>query len=183
MNTSYSLDAYRSHDLNIAMRTSSGDVIKMDFANEQSASMKHSQNENGTTTSMSFSSMQSFHFSIDSNGIDAQDQKEIDAFMKTAQPFIDNFLKELSDDAPKSPVTKLAHDIAGLFNPNKERDENGVNAIKTNIVKMFDNAIKEIKPAETLSIEDTIKKIFEDTQKLLEKTLKEFDNFNKELYA
>ena len=125
MNTSYGLDAYRSHDLNIAMRTSSGDVIRMDFANEQSASMSHSQNKNSSQTSMSFSSMQSFQFSIKSNGIDAQDQKEIDEFMKTAQPFIDNFLKELQDDAPGTPVTKLAHDIASLFEP-------AVNATKTN---------------------------------------------------
>jgi len=183
MNTSYGLDAYRSHDLNIAMRTSSGDVIKMDFANEQSSSLRHSQNENGSQTSMSFSSMQSFQFSIKSNGIDAQDQKEIDEFMKTAQPFIDNFLKELSEDAPNTPVTKLAHDIAGLFNPSKERDEDATNAIKTNIVKMFDNAISAFEPPKATSMQDMMEKIFKDTQNLLEKTLKEFDNFNKELYA
>lgn len=183
MNTSYGLDAYRSHDLNIAMKTSSGDVIKMDFANEQSSSLRHSKDENGSSTSMTFSSMQSFNFSIDSNGIDAQDQKEIDEFMKTAQPFIDDFLKELSEDAPGTPVTQLAHDIAGMFDPNRERSEDGKNAIKTNIVKMFDNALAEIKPPENMSLEDTINKILEDTQKLLEKTLKEFDDFNKELYA
>jgi len=183
MNTSYGLDTYRAHDLNIAMRTSSGDVIKMDFSNEQSASLRHSQNDNSSQTSMSFSSMQSFQFSIKSNGIDAQDQKEIDEFMKIAQPFIDDFLKELSEDAPGTPVTKLAHDIAGLFDPNRERSEDGKNAIKTNIVNMFDNALAEIKPVEEMSMEDIIKKIFENTQKLLEKTLKEFDEFNKELYA
>jgi len=127
--------------------------------------------------------MQSFSFSITSNGIDKQDQKEIDTFMKIAQPFIDDFLKELRDDAPKSPVTKLAHDIAGIFDPNRQRNEDGVNAIKTNIVKMFDNALKGIKPPENMSMQETIKKIFEDTQKLLEKTLGEFENFNKELYA
>ncbi|MDF1882667.1 hypothetical protein JHD49_01795 [Sulfurimonas sp. SAG-AH-194-C21] len=183
MNTSYGLDSYRSNELNIAMRTSSGDVIKLDFANEQSASLRYSRDKNGSQASASFSSMQSFSFSMKTNGIDAQDQKEIDAFMKIAQPFIDKFLQELSEDAPKSPVTKLAREIAGLFDPNRERDEDGKNTIKTNIVKMFDNAIKELKPIEALSIEDTIKKIFEDTQKLLEKTLKEFDNFNKDLYA
>jgi len=183
MNTSYGLDAYRSHDLNIAMRTSSGDVIKLDFANEQSASLRHSQNKHGSQTLASFSSMQSFSFSIKSNGIDAQDQKEIDAFMKIAQPFIDKFLIELSEDAPKSPVTKLAHDIAGLFDPNRERNEDGKNAIKTNIVKMFDKALQEIKPPQEMPIEDMMEKIFEDTQKLLEKTLEEFDNFNKDLYA
>ncbi|SFV54187.1 putative ATP/GTP-binding protein [hydrothermal vent metagenome] len=183
MNTSYGLDTYRSHDLNIAMRTSSGDVIKLDFANEQSASLRYSQNENGSLASASFSSMQSFSFSMKTNGIDAQDQKEIDEFMKTAQPFIDNFLKELSEDAPGSPVTKLAHDIAGLFDPNRERDDDGKNAIKTNIVKMFDKALQDVKPPEEMSIENMMKKIFEDTQKLLEKTLKEFDDFNKDLYA
>ena len=183
MNTSYALDSYRSHDLNIAMKTSSGDVIKMDFANEQSSSIRHSQNEKGSQTSMSFSSMQSFQFSIKSNGIDAQDQKEIDAFMKIAQPFIDNFLKELTQDAPATPVTKLAHDIASLFNPNEPRDENQKNNIKTNIVKMFDRAISEFEAPKESSMEEMIKKIFEDTQKLLEKTLKEFDEFNKNIYA
>lgn len=183
MNTSYGLDTYRSHDLNIAMRTSSGDVIKMDFANEQSSSIRHSQNQNGSSTSMTFSSMQSFSFSIKGNGIDEQDQQEIDAFMKIAQPFIDKFLTELSEDAPGTPVTKLAHDIAGLFDPNRDRSEDTKNTIKTNIVKMFDNALAEIKPPESMSMEEMIKKLLEDTQNLLEKTLKEFDNFNKELYA
>ena len=183
MNTSYGLDAYRSHDLNIAMRTSSGDVIKMDFANEQSASFSHQQNENGSRTSMSFSSMQSFHFSIDSNGIDAQDQKEIDAFMKIAQPFIDNFLKELEDVAPKTPVTQLANQIASIFNPNQDRTENLNNQIKTNIVKMFDNSLEKLEAPERLNTEEMLAKIFEDTKKLLEKTLEAFDNFNKELYA
>ena len=182
MNTSYAMDSYRAHDLNIAMRTSSGDVITMDFANHNSSSISHEQNANGSRTSMSFSSMQSFEFSIDSNGIDAQDQKEIDAFMKIAQPFIDDFLKELDQDAPKTPVTKLAHEIAAIFDPNRERDENGKNNIKTNIVKMFDNAVDDFKPTQLTSIE-SLEKIIQEAQKLLEKTLKEFEEFNKELYA
>lgn len=183
MNTSYSLDTYRAHDLNISMRTSSGDVIEMDFANHQSASISQEKNENGSKTSMSFSSMQSFQFSVDSNGIDAQDKKEIDAFMKIAQPFINSFLKELKDAAPKSPVSKMAHDIAGIFEPGKERSENSNNHVKSNIVDMFDNAMKKLEMPEQSNRQDLIDKMFKETQKLLEKTLKEFDNFNKELYA
>jgi len=174
MNTSYAMNSYRSHDLNIAMRTSSGDVIKMDFANEQSASMKYETDGKSSSSSMSFSSMQSFNFSIDSNGIDAQDQKEIEAFMKKAQPFIDKFLKELDEDAPKSPVTKMAKQIAGIFQPNEHRNENANNNIKTNIVKMFDRSLQTVQEPQD---------IFKEAQKLLEKTLKEFDAFNKELYA
>jgi len=183
MNTSYGLNTYRSHDLNIAMRTSSGDVIKLDFANEQSKSFSHQQNKESSHTNLSFSSMQSFSFSIDSNGIDAQDQKEIDAFMKIAQPFIDDFLKELEDVAPKSPVTELANKIATIFEPSKERSENAKNQIKTNIVDMFDNSIQKLELPETQSNQEMIDKLFKDAQKLLEKTLKAFDNFNKELYA
>ncbi|MCK9473918.1 hypothetical protein [Sulfurimonas sp.] len=186
MNTSFAMDTYRAHDLNIAMKTSSGDVIKMDFANHQSASMSHQQNQNGSRTSMSFSSMQSFKFSVEGNGIDAQDQKEIEAFMKIAQPYIDNFLEELSAEAPSSPVTKLAHDIASIFEPNKARDENSKNYIKTNIVEMFDNSIKKLKipeMSEQIDATELMDKIFEQTKELLEKTLQEFDEFNKKLYA
>lgn len=183
MNTSYGMEAYKAHNLNIGMRTSSGDIIEMDFANHQSASLSHKENENGSSTQMSFSSMQSFQFSIDSNGIDAQDQKEIDEFMKIAQPFIDNFLKELQDDAPKSPVTKLAHEIAGIFNPSKERDENNANNVKTNIVEIFDNSIQKLELPDIVDNTQHIENIFEQAQKLLEKTLKEFDEFNKNLYA
>jgi len=183
MNTSYSVDTYRAHDLNIAMKTSSGDVIKMDFANHQSSSMSHKQNTNSSQTSMSFSSMQSFQFSIDSNGIDAQDQKEIDAFMKIAQPYIDDFLKEFEDVAPASPVSKIAHKIAGIFEPSRERSEDLKNNIKTNIVKMFDTAMKKIEEPIRLNTQEMIDKIFKEAQKLLEKTLKEFDEFNKNLYA
>ncbi len=183
MNTSYALNTYMAHDLNISMKTSSGDTIEMDFANHQSSSLSHQQNEKNSQTSMSFSSMQSFSFKVDSNGIDAQDQKEIDAFMKIAQPFIDDFLKELEDDAPKSPVTQLAHQIAGIFEPNQDRDENSKNNVKNNIVEMFDNSMKKLELPQTLNTQEMINKIFEDAQKLLEKTLQEFDDFNKNIYA
>lgn len=186
MNTSYSLDAYRSHDLNIAMKTSSGDIIKMDFANAQSTSLSHQENENGSQTSMRFSSMQSFQFSIKTNGIDEQDQKEIDEFMKIAQPFIDDFLQELQDFAPKSPVTQLAHKIAGIFEPNKERSEDQKNHIKTNIVALFDKSLQKLESPqkiESLDMQKMIDKIFQDAQKLLEKTLQEFNEFNKKFYV
>ena len=183
MDTSYAMNTYMAHDLNINMKTSSGDTIEMEFANHNSTSISKQTNQEGSRTSMSFSSMQSFTFKVDSNGIDAQDQKEIDAFMKIAQPYIDSFLKELEDVAPASPVSKLAHDIAGTFEPSRDRNENSKNHIKTNIVEMFDRAMEKIEAPERLNTQEMIEKIFEDAKKLLERTLKEFDEFNKELYA
>ena len=185
MTQTYGLNNYYSHTLDISMRTSSGDVISFDFKNEQSSSLNYKENENAKSLKAGFSSMQSFQFSIETNGIDAQDKKEIAAFMKKAQPYIDKFLKELSEDAPNSPVTKIAKDIASIFEPNKNRDENQKNFVKTNIVKMFDKSLQEfhLPKATELTPEETMKKILQQSQKLLEKTLKEFDNINKTLYA
>jgi hypothetical protein len=183
MNTSYGINAYRGNDLNISMKTSSGDVIKLDFANEKSASYKQEKDENGTLTSMSFSSMQSFKYSIDSNGIDAQDRKEIDSFMKIAQPYIDDYLKELQDSEPKTPVSKLAKEVASVFEPTKNRDQNTKNQIKSDIVKVFDNSLNKLKLTEEESTKYSIEDILKQTQKLLEKTLEQFDNFSKNLYA
>lgn len=191
MNTSYSLDAYRAHDLNISMKTSSGDVIKMDFSNEQSLSMSHNEDQNSSNDSLSFSSMASFNFSMDTNGIDAQDKKEIKEFMKIAQPFIDNFLKELDDGSQKSSISKVAKQVADIFKPMSENynnngssrshehrhnnnNENTHNLAKNSIVHMFDNSAKEIK---------NMNNIFADAQKLLEKTLHEFDKVYKDIYA
>ena len=90
MNSLNSLNAYKSHDLNIMMKTSSGDVINMDFSNQQALSMSQKQNGNSSETNLSFASLQAFSFSVQSNGIDDQDKKEIEGFMKIAQPYIDN---------------------------------------------------------------------------------------------
>ncbi len=174
MNTSYSLDAYRAHDLNIMMKTSSGDVINLDFANKQELSMSHKESNGSTQDSLSFASMQSFQFSMTGNGIDKQDQKEIKEFMKIAQPFIDDFMKELDQGTPKSPVNKIAKEIADIFAPMKEKDSDTQALTKNSIVEMFDNSMKEMK---------NIDKIFKETEKLLEKTLREFDDFNKFMYA
>jgi len=183
MNTSYSLNTYRAHDLNISMKTSTGDVIKMDFSNHNSTAFTQEDSANSRKTSMSFSSMQSFNFSINTNGITKEDQKEIDAFMSRAQPYIDNFLKEFEDVAPKSPVSKLAHEIASIFEPNRERSEDLKNNIKTNIVKMFDSAMEKVEEPTRLNRQEMIDKMFKEAQNLLEKTLQEFDKFNKTIYA
>ena len=172
------LSAYRAHDLSIMMKTSSGDVIKMDFSNEKSLQYAKKEGNGGSAELMKFSSMQSFSFSMETNGIDEQDKKEIEAFMKIAQPYIDKFLDELKEDAPKSPVNKIAQQIADVFSSMKAKDENTQNYAKNSIVKLFDDAMEQNK-----EITKTFDELFKQTQKLLEKTLQAFDKENRELYA
>ncbi len=171
---SSSLEAYRSHDLNIQMRTSSGDTISLDFSNEQSLSMQQTKDGNRSSSSLSFSSMQSFQFQIESNGIDAQDKKEIDAFMKIAQPYIDNFMKELSDGNQTTPLNKITKALDDIFSPLKLKSQNHQNHAKNEIVKSFDKAASQI---------DQFDKILKESQKLLENILKSFDKLEQNLYA
>ena len=104
--------------------------------------------------------------------------------MKVAQPFIDDFLKELQEDAPKSPVTALAREITDIFAPMKEKDENTKNYVKTNIVGMFDKGVEKLQIPELKKDEESpLEKILKDAQNLLEKTLKEFDKVHKDIYV
>lgn len=191
-----SLNAYRSHDLNISMKTSSGDIINLDFSNEQEMDLKNSQNDNNKSSQLKFSSMQAFQFDMQSNGLDEQDKKEIAAFMELAQPRIDAFIKELSDGNQKSSVSSVAKDVTNMLSNLDEKESDFKNYAKNSVVDMFDNSLEKsqknlhipnkkesvIAPEENPNVID-FDKLFKESQKLLEKILEEIDSPNKNLYA
>ncbi|OHD84652.1 MAG: hypothetical protein A2Y52_04440, partial [Sulfuricurvum sp. RIFCSPLOWO2_02_43_6] len=141
MTTATSYDAYRSHELNIQMKTSSGDTLSLNFTNEQSLSLNEKTTDESKEQSFSFASMQAFSFNLDSNGISEQDQKEINAFMKKAQPYINKFMKELEKENQTSPINKVASDVTKLIGNLKNSDENVKNHAKKGVVDMFDNTV------------------------------------------
>ncbi len=165
------LNSYRSHDLSIMIRTSSGDVINLDFSNKKALNYMKNQDKK----SISFASMESFSFSLKtSNGIDEQDKKEIQAFMKIAKPYIDKFMDELKQGDRTSPISKVAQSITDTLSSFKDSNTDTKNYLKNQLVNTFDRSLKERK--------DSIDKIFEDAKKLLEKTLKMFDELDKQTY-
>lgn len=174
MISSTSLNAYRSHELSIDMKTSSGDTLSLNFENTQELSLSSRQDDHSKETNFSFSSVQAFSFQLDSNGISEQDQKEIDAFMKKAQPYINKFMKELEDQSQTSPINKIASDVTKLIGNLKNSDENVKNHAKKGTVDLFDNAVKEIKSNE---------KMIEEAQKLMEKIIDGFDKLFEPIYA
>jgi len=174
MTTATSYDAYRSHELVLSMKTSSGDTLSLNFTNEQSLSLSEKTTDKSKEQSFSFSSMQAFSFNIDSNGISEQDQKEINAFMKKAQPYIDKFMKELEDQNQTSPINKIASDVTKLIGNLKHSDENVKNHAKKGVVDLFDNAVKETK---------TTEKMIEEAQKLMQKIIDGFDKMFEPIYA
>ena len=178
--TTSSLDAYRSHELSMQMKTSSGDTLSLNFENTQQLSLNSRQKEDSKESSFSFSSMQSFAFELNTNGITQQDQEEIDAFMKKAQPYIDQFMKELSEGDQKSPVNKIASDVAKALGDLKHSDESVKNHTKKGIVDLFDNAIKKV---ELPKNENDISKMINEAEKFLKKVLEGFDRLFEPLYA
>jgi hypothetical protein len=174
MTTATSLDAYRSHELSIQMKTSSGDTLSLNFQNTQSLSLSEKTSDSTKEQSFSFSSMQAFSFNIDSNGITAQDQKEINAFMKKAQPYIDKFMKELEDQNQTSPINKVASDVTKLIGNLNNTDHNTKNHAKKGVVDLFDNSLKNVKSDE---------KMINEAQKLLQKIIDGFDKTMKTIYA
>lgn len=167
MTTATSYNAYRSHELTLQMKTSSGDTLSLNFQNEQSLSLNQKESDSSKEQSFTYSSMQAFSFNIDSNGISEQDQKEINAFMKKAQPYIDKFMKELQDQNQTSPINKVASDVTKMIGNLKHSDENVKNQAKKGVVDLFDNAVNSSKSNE---------KMIDEAQKLLQKIL---DGFNK----
>jgi len=174
MTTATSYDAYRSHELNIQMKTSSGDTLSLNFTNEQSLSLNEKTTDESKEQSFSFASMQAFSFNLDSNGISEQDQKEINAFMKKAQPYINKFMKELEKENQTSPINKVASDVTKLIGNLKNSDENVKNHAKKGVVDMFDNTVKETK---------TTEKMIEEAQKLMQKIIDGFDKMFEPIYA
>jgi hypothetical protein len=174
MISSSSLDAYRSHELSISMKTSSGDTLSLNFENEQSLSMSTKTTSNSKEESFSFSSMQAFSFNMESNGISEQDQQEINTFMKEAQPYIDKFMKELEEQNQTSPINKIASDVTKLIGNLKNSDENVKNHAKKGVVDLFDNAVQNVKSHE---------KIIEEAQKLMQKIIDGFDKLFEPIYA
>lgn len=174
MTTVTAYDAYRSHELAISMKTSSGDILSLSFANEQSLSLNEKSTSDSKEQSFSFASMQAFSFTMDSNGISEQDQNEINSFMKKAQPYIDKFMKELEDQNQTSPINKIASDVTKLIGSLKNSDENVKNHAKKGVVDLFDHALKE---------NNTPEKMLEEAQKLMQKIIDGFDKMFEPMYA
>lgn len=175
IDSNYKMQAYQSHELDIKMKTSSGDTINLNMQNMNEMLLSSQKDSESSKDAFSFSSMQDFSFDINSeNGIDEQDKKEIEEFMKIAQPYIDNFMQELEDQDKSSPINKIAKTIEDIFAPVKEKSDETKNFAKNSIVEMFDTAI---------NLFDNPENKIEESTKLLSKILNSFDHSIKSLYV
>ena len=164
---------YSYNSLDFSLKTSSGDTIDLSMYDERSVEFSHEQSGTTTTTSLSLSHAYGYSFHYQGNGIDAQDQKEIDAAMKQIQPIMDEYLKNVEKSGTstsQAKTTNTAYDINSLLPTFK--DMNTQNYANDSILKSLDKILEKAQKQN--------EKLLEEAQKLFDSILKQQKGF--ELY-
>ena len=122
-----------------SLQTSSGDTIDLSMYDSRSASISQEQSGNTQSTTLSLSHAYGYSFHFDGNGIDENDQKEIDAAMKLIQPQMDEYFKNVQNSAKSvnlASLTNTAYDINQTLPSAK--NQNTQNYMNNSLLKMID---------------------------------------------
>ncbi len=163
-NVSMQKNAY--NDLNFSFKTSSGDKINLSMYDSKEFSKQSFKDNNRSIEQFSLKHSFGYKFSYKGNGIDANDQKEIDNALKKLQPKIDEFLKNVNQSGIPSPREFLNKAADLKFDLPKPKNEEHKNFMQDSILNLFDNSVKKYFPNQDVLL--SAKKLFETLQKQLE---------------
>jgi len=160
---------YSSNHFGFSFQTSSGDVIDLSLYDERSLSVSQEQSDTTQTTTLSLSHAYGYHFHYKGNGIDANDQKEIDAAMKTIQPKMDEYFKTVqSSSSEDATTTNTAFDINSILP--KTKDLNTQNYLNDSLLKSLDKILEQS--------HNQSEKMLQKAQKLFDRILKQQQGFD-----
>lgn len=166
-------NTYDYNNFNFSMQTSSGDKIDLKMYDEKSSEISYKQNQNSTSMMLSLSHSYGYSFKYEGNGIDAQDQKEIDKAMETIKPMLEKYMenvKESEEDFSIAEITNKAFDI-NQYLPKTENLATK-NYLSDKTLKTIDKILEKA--------EHQNEKMLKHAQKLFDSLLKQMDRF--ELY-
>ncbi len=164
---------YNYNNFNFSMQTSSGDKINLKMYDEKSSEMSYKKDGNKTEMMLSLTHSYGYSFKYEGNGIDAQDQKEIDEAMKAIKPMLEKYMenvKESEEDFSMAQITNKAFGI-NQYLP-KTDNLNTKNYLSDQTLKTIDKILEKA--------ENQNEKILKHAQKLFDSLLKQMDRF--ELY-
>lgn len=164
---------YDYNGFNMSMQTSSGDKIDLKLYDEKSSEMSYKKNGNSTQMMLSLKHSQGYSFKYEGNGIDAQDQKEIDKAMEAIKPMLEKYMenvKESEEDFSIAEITNKAFDINQHLP--KTQDQNTKNYLSDKTLETIDKILEKA--------ENQNEKVLKHAQKLFDSLLKQMDRF--ELY-
>jgi len=152
------------------MQTSSGDKIDLKMYDEKSSEVTYKKDNNSTSMILSLTHSYGYSFHYEGNGIDAQDKKEIDAAMKTIQPMLEQYMKNVKDSEENfsmAEITNRAFDINQYLPKTDNLDTKNYLSDKT--LKTLDKILEKA--------EYQNEKMLKHAQKLFESLLKQMDRF------
>lgn len=164
-------NSYSYNDFSFSMQTSSGDTINLSMYDEKATDFSHQKDANSSTTTLTLSHSFGYSFKYEGNGIDENDQKEIDQAMKLIQPMLDEYFKNVNERAPKNAdIINNAFDINSYLP--KPQESNTKNYLNDKLLKTIDKTLEKE--------QNQNEKILEAAQKLFDALLKQTERF--ELY-
>jgi len=154
-----------------SMQTSSGDTIDLSMYDARSAEIAQENNGNTQTTTLSLTHAYGYHFQYKGNGIDANDQKEIDAAMKIAQPMMDEYLKNVQESESNTNLASLTN-TAYAINATlpTSSDANTQNYINDALLKSMDDVMSKV--------QNQNEKMLQEAQKLFQSILNQQSGFD-----
>lgn len=166
-----SASTYNYNSFGFSLQTSSGDTINLSMYNERSSEFSQTTNGNARATTLSLSHAYGYSFSYEGNGIDENDQKEIDEAMKVIGPMMDEYLKSVEqNNASTAKLTNTAYDINALLPKSENLDTQ--NYANDSLLKGLDKILEQA--------QNQNEKMLQEAQKLFETILKQQKGF--ELY-
>ncbi|WP_263832765.1 hypothetical protein [Sulfurospirillum oryzae] len=163
--------SYSSNTFGFSLQTSSGDVIDLSMYDERSTELSQASDGKTQTTTMTLTHAYGYNFHYKGDGIDANDQKEIDAAMKVIQPMMDEYLKNVQEsDSPttQAKTTNTAYDINSKLPTIK--DLNTQNYTNNSILKSLDKILEKAQKQN--------EKMLQEAQKLFDSILKQQKGFD-----
>lgn len=164
---------YSSNAFGFSLKTSSGDTIDLNMYDERSSNISHENNGKTQTTTLTLSHAYGYNFHYEGNGIDENDQKEIDAAMKLIQPMMDAYLQNVQESGnttPQAKTTNTAYDINATLPTIK--DLNTTHYANDSLLKSLDTILEKA--------QKNNEKMLQEAQKLFDSILKQQKGF--ELY-
>jgi hypothetical protein len=133
--------ALNSSSFEFKFTTSDGDKIDLKLSDTVEASSSFKKGDGEILEEFTLKHKFGYEFSYEGNGLSSEDIKEIKEAFKKMQPLLEKFLKEKKEN--DKVMSNVSNYLKGMLP--KIKNDNHLNAMKSEGVKTFDDVLKKIK--------------------------------------
>ena len=160
------------NNLDLSIKTSSGDTISLAMYDNKEMQYTDVKKNNARIQEFSLSHEYGYAFSYEGNGIDKQDQREIQEALKALQPAIKDYMQNVKNDGMPSPRAILNKALDMRQELPRPQNFNHKQMMADELLKGFNKELKDFAP--NLDVMNASKSLFD-------RLLEQLDTFS--LYA